>query len=75
MREITFYNVQWATTPKAGKPELWFLCSTCHLMVLYISVKFHENISNGFQVSKWTQFCDRHTDREALGKTICLPTL
>ena len=29
------------------------------LMLLYICVKFHENISNGFWVTERTQFCDR----------------
>ena len=25
-------------------------------------MKFHEDIFNGFQVTEWTQFCDRQTD-------------
>ena len=29
-----------------------------HLKVLYISVKFHAIIPNGFQVTKGTQLCD-----------------
>ena len=32
-------------------------------MLLYICVKFHENISNGFWVTERTRFCDRRTDR------------
>ena len=30
------------------RQELEFLYSACHLMMLYISMKFHENILNGF---------------------------
>ena len=60
MTEITIYNVQWATTPKVGKPELGFLCSACHLMVLYISVRFHKNISKVLQVTEQTQVHERN---------------
>ena len=31
-------------------------------MMLYISMKFHENILNGFQVIEWTQLHDGRTD-------------
>ena len=34
------FNTQRAKTPKVGKPELGFMCSACHLVVLYICVKF-----------------------------------
>ena len=44
-------------------PELWFLRSARPLMLLYICVKFHENVSNGFGVTERTRFCDRQTDR------------
>ena len=33
---------------KVYKPELWFLCSAHRIIVLYICMKFHENISNNF---------------------------
>ena len=36
-------------TPKMYRQELWFLCSARRLMVLYISMKCHENILNGLQ--------------------------
>lgn len=36
--------------------KLWFLLSACCLMILYISLKFRENIFNGFRVMKRTQF-------------------
>ena len=46
------------------RQELQFLWSACGLMMLYISVKFHENILNGFQVIEQTQLHDRWTDRQ-----------
>ena len=42
------YNVQSAIINKVCKPELWFLCSAYPIIVLYICMKFHENISNNF---------------------------
>ena len=48
---------------QSRNPELRFLCSACCLMLLYICVKFHENISNVFGVTERTRFCDRQTDR------------
>ena len=42
--------------------ELWFLCSAHRLMMLYISMKFHENILNGFQVLEQTGLHDGRTD-------------
>ena len=47
MVEMTIFNVQRA---KVGKPGLWFVCSACRLIVLYICVKFEENISDGIRV-------------------------
>ena len=32
------------------------LISACHLIMLYISTKFHENILNGIKVIEWTRF-------------------
>ena len=40
------------------KQELRFLCSASCLMMLYISMKFHENILNGLQVIE--QFQNYH---------------
>ena len=48
-------NTQRAITPKVGKPELRFMCSACHLMVLNVFVKFHENMSSGFKVMERTR--------------------
>ena len=50
------FNVQRAITPKVGKPELLFMCSACHLIMLYICVKFRENIANGVRVMEQTQY-------------------
>ena len=44
--------VQRAITPKVGKPELWFMCYACRLMVLYICVKLSGNITNSIRVMK-----------------------
>ena len=44
MTKITIYNVQRAVTT-VGKQELWFLCFTCHLKMVNLSVKFDENTS------------------------------
>ena len=35
---------------------LWFLHSARRLMLINISMKFHEDILNGFQVTEWTRF-------------------
>ena len=43
-------NKQRAITPKVRKPELRFMCSACRVMVFYVCVKFHENMSSGFKV-------------------------
>ena len=62
MVEMAMFNVQRAIIPKIGKPELQFMCSALHLTVLYISVKFHENISNGISVMEPTQMTEALTD-------------
>ena len=36
-------NDQREITPKISKAELWFLCMTCRLIVLYNCMKFHLN--------------------------------
>ena len=45
MVETAMFNVQRAMTPKVGKPVLQVMCSAYRLIVLYICVNFHENIS------------------------------
>ena len=51
--------------------ELRFLCSACRPVLVNISMKFHEDILNGFKVTEQTRFCDRQTDNPCK----CLPTL
>ena len=69
--EMAIFNIQRAITLKVGKQDLWFMCSACHLMVFYICVTFHENMSSGFKVMERTQklLTDAHTHREKM-KTI-----
>ena len=50
MVEMAMFNVQKAITPK-----FWFMFSARCLMVLYIGVKFRENISNGIRVVEQTR--------------------
>ena len=57
---ITINNVQRAITPKAGNSELLFLCFAKCIIVIYICIKFHENISNSFQATEWTQIYYRY---------------
>ena len=45
-----------------GKQELPFMCSALCLMVVYIGMKFCENISNGFRVLQRTQNYEVLTD-------------
>ena len=41
--------------PKVRKAELSFLYTTGHLVLFYISVKYHRNIPKGIRVTKQTQ--------------------
>ena len=52
---MTIVKFQREITTKLYRQELWCLCSACHLMMLYFSMKFHENILKGFQVIERTQ--------------------
>ena len=53
--EITTVTFQRGITQKMYGQELQFLFSALRLMMLYISMTFHENILNGFRVLKRTQ--------------------
>ena len=57
------FNVQRAKTPKVSKPELGFMCSAHRLIVLYICVKIHENISDSIRLMMRTQIMEALTDR------------
>ena len=45
-------NDQREITPKISKAELWFLCMTHRLIVLYNYMKFHLNSFNGCQLTE-----------------------
>ena len=47
-------NDQREITPKLSEAELWFLCMTHRLIVLYNCMKFHLNSFNGCQLIKRT---------------------
>ena len=53
--------------------ELWFLCMTRRLIVLYICMKFRWNICNGYQVIERIRFCDGQTDRQTQGENNMSP--
>ena len=48
-------NDQREITPKLSEAELWFLCMTHRLIVLYYCMKFHLNSFNGVQLIKRTR--------------------
>ena len=58
--EMVMFNVQRKITPEVGKPELQFNCSARRLMVLYVCVKFCENITNSIRVLEVTRVHGRN---------------
>ena len=54
MVEKAMFYIQRGITSKVGKPELWFMCSACRIMVLYICMKFCENITKSYGVDTST---------------------
>ena len=48
-------NDQREITPEINKTELWFLCMTHRLIVLYNCMKFHLNSLNGSQLTEQTR--------------------
>ena len=65
MVEMAMFNVQRAVTPKVGKPELRVMYSARPLVVLYILVKFGENISGGIRVIELTLKMEALTNRQS----------
>ena len=59
---MAMFNVQRAVTPKVDKLELMFMCSASCLIMLYICVKFGENISDRIRVMEWTRMMEVLTD-------------
>ena len=55
-------------TPKINKTELWFLCMTHRIIMLYNCMKFHSNSLNGFQLTAQTQNRTANDQREITPK-------
>ena len=55
-----YLKVQRDVIQKVSVQELWFLRSACGLMLVNISMKFHEDVLNGFKVIERTRFCHRY---------------
>ena len=53
--EIALQYNQREITPNISKAELWFLCMTHHLIVLYNWMKFHFYSFNGCQLTERTR--------------------
>ena len=64
---------------KSSKPKLWFMCSACHHIMLYICVKFRENISEGVSYGADTndgstdEWTDRQMDTQNFGEYNMIP--
>ena len=61
-------NDQREIAPKLSKAELWFLCITHCLIVLYNCIKFHLNNFNGSQLTERTRNCIANDQREITPK-------
>ena len=61
-------NDQREITQKISKAELWFLCMTHRLIVLYNGMKFHLNNFNGCQLTERTRNCIANDQREITPK-------
>ena len=57
-------NNQREITPKLSEAELWFLCMTHRLIVLYNCMKFHLNNFYGCQLTERTQNIIANDQRE-----------
>ena len=55
--ETATYKVKRDITLNIYIQELWFLPSAGRLMLVNISMTFHEDILNGFQITERTRFC------------------
>ena len=61
-------NDQRELTPKISKAELWLLCMTHRLIVLYNCMKFHLNSFNGCQLTERTRNSIANDQREITPK-------
>ena len=59
-QETATLKVQRDVTQKVSIQELWFLRSACHLMLVNICMKFHEDTLNSFKVTERMWFCLRN---------------
>ena len=55
-------------TPKLSEAELWFLCMTHRLIVLYNCMKFHFYSFNGCQLTERTRYSIANDQREITPK-------
>ena len=65
-----FQIKQRVITPKVRRPELSILYATCHLVLIYISTKYHQNIPRSIQVTECTRL---FTPTGSVPKTVCPP--
>ena len=61
-------NKQRETTPKLSEAELWFVCMTHRLIVLYNCMKFHLNNFNDCQLTERTRNYIANDQREITPK-------
>ena len=61
-------NNQREITPKLSEAELWFLCMTHRLIVVYNCMKFHLNNFYGCQLTERTQNSIANDQREMTPK-------
>ena len=61
-------NDQREMSPKIYKAELWFLCMTHRLIVLYNCMKFHLNSFNGCQLTERARNSIANDQREITPK-------
>ena len=71
MVKMAMFNAQRVITPSVGKPELWFMCSAHRLIVIYIGMKFRENISNGIRGMERTRHYETLTSHKICHLTAC----
>ena len=68
VHEIALQYNQREITPKISKAELWFLCMTHRLIVLYNCMKFHFYSFNGCQLTERTRNSIANDRREITPK-------
>ena len=69
-----FQIKQRVITPKVRKPELSVLYAIHHLVLIYISTKYHQNIPKDIQVTEWTRSF-MPTPTGSIPKTVCPHTI